>query len=75
MKFHTQAICNAFLRGGTHATYLEDVNPEARSRILCIACLKENRGPLDAVPRLLWGPDIIEADRIGQMQTEATLES
>lgn len=66
-KHHTPAMCDAFLRGGDGAHYLEDVKVEARSRTLCIACLKEGRGPLDAVPRLLWGPDIVEADRIGKL--------
>lgn len=68
----TDAMCDAFLRGGGHPYYLEDVKPEARSRMLCIACLKENRGPLDAVPRLLWGPDIVEANRIGRLLENAS---
>lgn len=73
-KNHTQVMCDAFLRGGDHPMHLEDVKVEARSRILCVACLQEHRGPLDAVPRLLWGPDVIEADRIGKLLAAATLE-
>ncbi len=74
-KNHTQAMCDAFLRGGGHDHFLEDVGVEARSRILCISCLKQGRGPLDAVPRLLWGPDIVEADRIGQSQDDQLPDS
>jgi hypothetical protein len=64
---HDNDICDAFLAGGDHPRYLEDIKPEARSRVLCIACLKAGRGSIDAVPRLLWGPDIVEANRLGQI--------
>lgn len=65
VKMQTQDVCEAFLYGSSEV-FLEDVKVEARSRTLCIACLRAGRGPIDAVPRLLWGPDIIEADRAGQ---------
>jgi hypothetical protein len=65
-KMQTQEMCEAFISGSCD-NFLEDVKVEARSRALCIACLQVGRGPIDAVPRLLWGPDIIEANRIGQL--------
>ncbi len=68
-------MCDAFLQGGDHHYYLEDVIPDARSRILCIACLKENRGPLEAVPKHILGPDILEANNIGISLIDRTCDA
>ena len=54
----TDEMCAAFLRGGDHPYYLEDVKWEARSRRLVLACLRQNRGPRDAIPRLMWDSEI-----------------
>lgn len=66
IKLHTEEICDAYLTGGDHDHYLEEVPPEMRSRNLCLASLRRGQGPLDAVPKMIWGPDMVEADRIGQ---------
>lgn len=72
---HTQAMCDAYVRGCFRGDYdpciLSKVNTESRSRILCISCLKADPGSKDAVPRLLWGPGMIEAENIGLAQEAA----
>ncbi len=54
----TQDMCAAFLIGGDDDYFLEDVKPEARSRNLCLACLRERRGQAQAVPASLWDDEM-----------------
>lgn len=61
----TQAICEAFLQDGT--AWLEDVKAEARSRMLCLVCLKSARGSLSAVPDRWLDAEIEEIDRQGKL--------
>jgi hypothetical protein len=68
---HTQEMCDAFLEGGDYDRHLEDIAMSARSKILCITCLRVNRGPIEVVPaNLLHNPEIQEANQLGSLLEE-----